>query len=138
MEDYRYQPYQNVRTLIKTIDDPKLNVSTFTLEGYFKEVVSHLSSAILIGRYLEIPEIHELGKSKNSFYNFYKEVSSREDVGGMDEFIESVLDIEELPESRNKLENILYQKLREQLEILGLKEERRYEVEHWLDYKKGL
>jgi len=136
LDDYRYQPFQNVRTLIKTIEDPRLNVLTFTLEGYFKEMVSHLSSAILIGRYLEIPEIRELGKSKNSFYNFYKEVSSREDVGGMDEFIESVFDIEELPDSRNELEYILDQKLREQLEILGLREERRYEIEHWQEYKK--
>lgn len=136
LEDYKYQPFQNVRTLIKTIEDPCLNVSTFTLEGYFKEMVSHLSSAILIGRYLEIPEIRELGKSKNSFYNFYKEVSSREDVGGMDEFIESILDIDELPDSRNKLENILEQKLQEQLEILGMKEERRYDIEHWQEYKK--
>lgn len=136
LEDYKYQPFQNVRTLIKTIEDPRLNVTTFTLEGYFKEMVSHLSSAIMIGRYLEIPEIRELGESKNSFYNFYKEVSSREDVGGMDEFIESVLDIEELPDTRNKLESTLEQKLRDLLEILGLKEERRYEVEHWQNYKK--
>ncbi|MBO4587467.1 MAG: hypothetical protein J5711_01010 [Bacteroidales bacterium] len=136
LEDYKYQPFQNVRTLIKTIEDPRLNVTTFTLEGYFKEMVSHLSSAILIGRYLEVPEIRELGKSKNSFYNFYIEVSSREEVGGMDEFIESVLDIDELPDSRNKLESILEQKLREQLEILGLREERRYEIENWQEYKK--
>lgn len=136
IEDYPYMPYQYVRSLIRTIDDLKLNIVRFTLDGYLKEVVAQLSSAILVGRFLEIPEIQTMGKSKNSFYNFYKEVFSREDVGSIDDYISEVLGVDNLPDSRGKLEAILYQTLRELLCIIGLETEGRFETDNWIEYKK--
>ena len=136
MEDYQYPPYQHIRSLIKTIDDPRLKVLKFTLDGYLKEVVSHLSSAILVGRFLEIPEIKSLGKSKNSFYNFYKEVLSREEVGSIEDYICEVLGIDILPDTRVSLETVLQQTLRERMKMIGLEVERRYDIDNWIDYKK--
>ena len=136
MEDYDYPPYQYIRSLIQTIEEPNLNVFKFTLEGYLKEVVSHLSSAILVGRFLDIPEIRALGKSKNSFYNFYKEVLSREDVGSIDEYISDELGIDYLPDSRPKLEAILLIALRELLGIIGFEVKGRHEIDRWNDFKK--
>lgn len=136
IEDYHYLPYQYVRSLTKTIDDPNLHVFRFTMDGYLKEVVAHLSNAILVGRFLGIPEIQSLGKSKNSFYNFYNEVLSREDIGSIDDYICEVLGVDTLPESRAGLESVLYQTLRELLEIIGLEIEERCEVDNWVDYKK--
>lgn len=136
MEDYQYPPYQYVRSLIKTIDDPRLKVLKFTLDGYLKEVVSHMCSAILVGRFLEIPEIRSLGKSKNSFYNFYKEVLSREDVGNIEDYICDVLGVNMLPDTRASLEAVLQHTLRERMKIIGLDVDKRYDVDNWIDYKK--
>ena len=136
MEDFQYPPYQYVRSLIKSIDDPRLKVQRFTIEGYLKEVVSHLSSAILVGRFLEIPEIRSFGKSKNSFFNFYKEVQSREDVGSIEDYICDVLGIEILPDTRSSLEAVLLQTLRERINMIGIDVTRRYDVDNWMDYKR--
>lgn len=136
MEDYQYSPYQYVRSLIKSIDDPRLKVVKFTLEGYLKEVISHLSNAILVGRFLEIPEIRFLGKSKNSFYNFYKEVLTREDVGSIEDYVCDVLGIELLPDTRASLESVLQQTIHERMKMIGINVEKRYDIDNWMDYKK--
>lgn len=142
LPDYDYPPYQYVRSLKIATDDIlrtekyRIQVSMYTLDGYMNEVITHLCDAIQVGRFLSRPEIRILGKSRNSFYNFYEEVCRREDVGGLDDYIEDILGITDLSERRGIMEEQIRNALEESLKTLKFQVFNHTLVENWTELKK--
>ena len=140
--NYDYPPYKYVRALKVALDDvcrldrSPVSVTMFTLEGYMNEVVAHLCDAIQVGRFLGHPEIQILGRSRNSFYSFYKEVSKYEDVGEIDEYIESILTIDTLSNKRSTMEEQIHRALEDSLKSLSFQVRNRIEVENWTELRK--
>lgn len=142
MPDYDYPPYQYVRTLKIAMDDlarspgHRVPVSAFTLDGYMNEVVAHLCDAIQVGRFLSRPEIRILGRSRNSFYNFYEEVLRREEVGGIDDYVEFILGIDDLSVKRSLMEEQIHKALEDSLRALHFQINNHIEVENWTELRR--
>lgn len=93
--DYSDTALQSVKILLSTFEKFKSRTKLSTTFDYVGEVAGHMLEAVKLQRFLSLPFISKLGKSKNVFYNAYVELKGK---GQIDEeldfvdFIESILD----------------------------------------------
>ncbi|WP_162126085.1 hypothetical protein [Flavobacterium phycosphaerae] len=118
---------KSVRTLFDTLKQYKNKLELYTSVDYIDEVSNHMIDAIKLKRFLELPYIHQLGTSKNVFYNAYVELSENKqlssDVSLLD-FISDLVDIEQIELesfSPAKLQQNIQKKILEILTFLEFK-----------------
>lgn len=110
----------------KTIKKLDAQISLQTTVDYIKEVAIHLSNAIKLKRFMELPFFEQLGNTKNVFYNAYLEFRDNKiiDVSlSFTDFVEDLLGINpgELEISdENELKNFIFSKVRNLCDYMGI------------------
>ena len=87
----------SVKVLFNTLEKYAEKISLLTSLDYIGEVTNHLTDAVKLKRFLELPYIESLGTSKNVFYNTYLELKAENIIDSQMtflEFISELLDIE--------------------------------------------
>jgi hypothetical protein len=89
--NYEDAALQSVGMLLKVFEQFKARLSVASTYDYVGEVAGHLLEAIKLQRFLSLPYIAKLGKSKNVFYNAFIELKTAERIDAGTEFSEFVV-----------------------------------------------
>ena len=102
--DFSDMALQSIKILHSTLENYNNKVEIYSTYDYLEEVANHLLDAIKLQKFLKLPFVSELGKSKNVFYNFYLELKKNDKIDNSDSFLEFVDNLlnEELNYSTNK------------------------------------
>lgn len=84
---------QSSKILLMTLDRYKDRVHLYSSYDYIDEVAGHLLEAYKLKRFLSLPFISKLGKSKNVFYNTYVELIKQEILEQDTEFISFIEEV---------------------------------------------
>ncbi len=123
-----YNPKSNDKSLIavrnfnSTIKEMNISIDKFTTVDYVEEVAGHLQKALKIYNYLKLPIFSGVGRSRNVFYNYFRELVETNELGEMDfrDFVEKELLGISLPgEFENNFIQIVEKRLQNLFENLG-------------------
>jgi len=123
-----YNPKSNDKSLIavtrlnSTIKDMNITIDKFTTVDYIEEVAGHLQKALKIYNYIKLPIFNKIGKSRNVFYNYFRELVNNKDIVEMDfrDFVErELLDISLPDEFENNFIQIDKDRLQKLFENMG-------------------
>lgn len=122
--DYSDSALQSVKILLSTFDRFRRKLNIISSYDYVNEVYGHLLEAIRLQRFLKLPFISKLGKSKNVFYNAYVELKHADQLDNdIDflEFIKLLLDEEDIDFSNesNSLKTV-ERKITDIFELYGI------------------
>lgn len=84
---------QSSKILLMTLERYKDRVHLYSSYDYIDEVAGHLLEAYKLKRFLNLPFISKLGKSKNVFYNTYIELINQEILEQDTEFISFIEEV---------------------------------------------
>ena len=102
--------YDSTVMLWKQLKESKDYVTIYTTSGYVDEVAKHLCEAMSISRFLSLPYVRDLGKSKNVFFNFYLYLIEKEDMGfeSFEDFIGQMLNCDDVIPNSNNARKVLF------------------------------
>lgn len=77
----------------KVASNSGLQLDIFTSDDYVEEVAAHIQKGLKIYNYIKLPIFDKVGKTRNVFYNFYKELVSEGETSASNfrDFIENEL-----------------------------------------------
>ncbi|MCT8341252.1 hypothetical protein MG296_14390 [Flavobacteriaceae bacterium TK19130] len=77
----------------KIAANTELQLDIFTSDDYVEEVAAHIQKGLKIYNYIKLPIFDKVGKTRNVFYNFYRELLSMEETPSSNfrDFIENEL-----------------------------------------------
>lgn len=110
--------FLTVKQMSKVIDESDIKICQFTTEDYLNETVHHMAQAYRLSRFLELPWISRLGKSKNVFYNYYLNLAGKGEYIAFDEFLKDTLG--RIPNSESQLKKIADGRFRSILDECGI------------------
>lgn len=117
----------SVKILFDALERYKNKIEIVTSDDYIEEATNHLLDAIKLRKFLDLPYISELGKSKNVFYNAYIELRNAKIIAkdiSLTDFIASSINMEteelEVPISA-KLNQKVQSKIADIFDYLGFK-----------------
>ena len=73
IEKFENDSYNDINSLFKSIDQSSVPVNMFTTYGYVSETAGHIIEAIRLERFLDLPYIKNMGRSKNVIFNLFLE-----------------------------------------------------------------
>ncbi len=91
--DFSDSALQSVKILLKTLNKLKGRIKIYSSYDYVGEVAGHLQEALKLQRFVKLPFISKLGKSKNVFYNTYQELVTNGYLEPGTEFIDFIEEI---------------------------------------------
>ena len=93
-----------ISKLVSIIKETDIKIDKFTTNDYIEEVSAHLHNALKIYDYIKLPMFEKIGKTKNVFYNFYRELMDSNQITNMNfrEFVEHELLGIQLPDEFDK------------------------------------
>jgi len=129
--DSLYLTCKNLWRVIRS--DQKFVVHT--TEGYVKEVADHLVQARDLSRFLNLGYLHDLGPSKNVFFNHYLAIRDSLESGSFEEYVSELLNIDESDVFASFLFDKAYEKLYAILSELGFHIESIPLIDKYDEYK---
>jgi len=121
--EYSDSAMQSVKILHSTFDKFKDRLHITSSYDYVSEVSGHLLEAVKLQRFLSLPFISKLGKSKNVFYNAYLELKRGgqvDDETDFIDFLEIILDEEINFNNESEFLKIADKKIADILDLSGI------------------
>lgn len=128
ISDYKFQDsaLNSVNLFYRTTQKLKEQLFLVTSNDYIDEVSIHIANAIKLKRFMDLPFMHNIGTTKNVFYNTfleYKKTGLIDSGITFSEFLAELLnlEVEDIDNSsHNELVNVIGNKVYEILEYLGV------------------
>ena len=114
-DDYMFQ---TVRLMSKVIDKSEIQIKQYTTDAYLSETVHHFGEAYRLSRFLELPWISELGKSKNVLFNYYLQQVENEAYDTFDDFLIDIFGF--TPQNEIHLRKLAFSKFKSILNECGI------------------
>lgn len=137
--EYQDIAMQSVKLLYKTFSKFKERIILISSYDYVDEVAGHLYEAFKLQRFLRLPFVAKLGKSKNVFYNTFIELKEKELLDESEDFadfIEELLDEDISGLSEEDFLDIAKERISEILEQLNFELIYHQSYQNYLQIKK--
>lgn len=121
--DYPDIAMQASKILLTTLENYSDKVHLYTSYDYIDEVVGHLLEAYKLRKFLSLPFVSKLGKSKNVFHNCFTELVNQDILHEETEFIdfiENILDDELGEVTQEEFSEIAKKRIAEIFEQIGV------------------
>lgn len=121
--DYGDMLYDSTAMLWQQLKESRDFVKLNTTNGYVDEVANHLCEAHSLSRFLSLPYIRDLGKSKNVFFNFYVYLQESEEMifDGFEDFLADLLGSDDpIPVGINEKKDFFYNVVAEIFEAANI------------------
>lgn len=118
MLDFEDYLFRTVKLMTQVIDDVDFQILQYTTTSYLEEVVYHLCEAYKLRRFLGLPWIAGLGKSKNVFFNYYLHREKNGDYNNFEDFLKELLNT--VPTDEGRLKRVATRRLKDVLEACGI------------------
>ena len=86
-EDEENDEFDDIRIMLNNKDNSKVRINFFTTPNYIEETAWHIIDAIKLERFLSLPYIRSLGKSKNVIFNLYLKYNENDQELSFNDFI---------------------------------------------------
>lgn len=139
IEEFENDSYNDINTLFKSINQSAARINMFTTDGYVSETAGHIIEAIKLERFLDLPYIRSLGRSKNVIFNLFLEFRKKEPKLSFSEFIKKSFDIDITNlgyDDSNGIMARLCRTLKNRFEVLGIKVLSVPKFDNYEKYKK--
>lgn len=123
IEEFENDSYNDINTLFKSISQSSVPVNMFTTDGYVSETAGHIVEAIKLERFLDLPYIKSMGRSKNVIFNLFLEFRNDNPKLKFRDFIKESfgIDITNIRyDDSNGLMAKLYRMLKNRFEVLDI------------------
>lgn len=123
IEKFENDSYNDINSLFKSIDQSSVPVNMFTTYGYVSETAGHIIEAIRLERFLDLPYIKSMGRSKNVIFNLFLEFRNNDSNLKFSDFIKEYfeIDINSIRyNDSNSLMAKLCRTLKNRFELLGI------------------
>lgn len=94
IEEFENTSYNDINALFKSINQSSVPVNMFTTDGYVSETAGHIIEAIRLERFLDLPYIKSMGRSKNVIFNLFLEFRNNDSNLKFSDFIKEYFEIE--------------------------------------------
>lgn len=101
IEEFEDESYNDINFLFKSITQSSVPINMYTTEGYVSETAGHIIEAIRLERFLDLPYIRSMGRSKNVIFNLFLEFRTNDPKLRFSDFIKDSFDID--------ISNMLYE-----------------------------
>lgn len=123
IEEFGNASYNDINALFKSINQSSVPVNMFTTDGYVSETAGHIIEAIRLERFLDLPYIKSMGRSKNVIFNLFLEFRNNDSNLKFSDFIKEYfeIDINSIRyNDSNSLMAKLCRTLKNRFELLGI------------------
>ena len=110
--------FQSVKSMSKVIDKSEIQIDQYTTQAYLSETVHHFVEAYKLSRFLGLPWISELGKSKNVFFNYYLQQEENGIYDTFDDFMTEIFGV--IPKNEIHLKRLAFSKFESILNECGI------------------
>ena len=115
IDDYSFR---TIKLMAQIIEESDIQIKQFTTNAYLTETVHHLWEAYRLSRFLELPWISNLGKSKNVFFNYYLFQSENGEYKKFEDFLKDLFG--KIPKNEYQFKQIALSRLESILEECGI------------------
>lgn len=123
IDEFENDSYNDIKMLFRSIEQSSVSINMFTTDGYVSETAGHIIEAIRLERFLDLPYIRSLGRSKNVIFNLFLEFREKEPQLKFSSFIKESfgIDISNLRyDDLNGVVARLCRTLKNRFEMLGI------------------
>lgn len=139
IEKFEDESYNDINSLFRSIEQSSVPINMFTTFDYVNETAGHIVEAIRLERFLDMPYIKSMGRSKNVIFNLFLEFRKKDSTLTFSHFINGWFDVDITQMSYNDTRSMmgrLCRTLKSRFEMLHINVVSIPKFENYEKYKK--